>query len=364
VRRLKRSACLVFDFEGERLYGRNYLTGVRLRLSPATLQVLASMSTWVAPADLVKSLSPLPPAIVRRTLKALEAATFIVAKGSRQARAELRLQPWFKWPLEARFYHLSTKRDHSVPPARDEPRLVRTLLRTASMPARVKAYKGRRTVKLPDLDGRASDSFVDVLLRRRTRRRFGAGSVSLADLATLLRLTWGFTSTLQWPGLGAVPLRTSPSGGARLPIDVYVAAAKIDGLAPRLFYYQADRHQLVAVGGGVDGADLARCCGHQQWAAHASAVFLMTAVIPRMTWRYRSSRAYRVMVLEAGHLCQTLCLTATWLGLGVFSTAALDDQYVERRLGIDGCEETVVYAAGIGPLPDRDAATAAAVVPE
>ena len=90
----------------------------------------------------------------------------------------------------------------------------------------------------------------------------------------------------------------------------------------------------------------------------------MTAVIPRMTWRYRSSRAYRVMVLEAGHLCQTLCLTATWLGLGVFSTAALDDQYVERRLGIDGCEETVVYAAGIGPLPDRDAATAAAVVPE
>jgi SagB-type dehydrogenase family enzyme len=134
---------------------------------------------------------------------------------------------------------------------------------------------------------------------------------------------------------------------------VYVAAAKLDGLARRLFYYQADRHQLVAVAGDVDGADLARLCGHQQWAAQASAVFLMTAVIPRMTWRYRSSRAYRVMVLEAGHLCQTLCLAATWLGLGVFSTAALDDEYAERRLGIDGFEETVIYAAGIGPLPDE-----------
>ena len=358
MRRLKRSACLVFDFERGNLYGRNYLTGARLRLSPATLQVLAAMTTWITPADLARSLSPLPPAAVRRTLAALEASTFVVARGSRQADAEQRLQPWLAWPLEARFYHFSTKRDHAVPPAADERRVVGTLLRRRPMPARVKAYRGRRVVRLPDVGARAGDSFVDILLRRRTRRRFGAGSISLADLATLLRLTWGFTSTLTWPGLGPVPLRTSPSGGARLPIDVYVAAARVDGLARRLFYYQADRHRLVDVAGGVDGADLARFCGHQPWAANASALFLMTAVVPRMTWRYRSSRAYRVMLLEAGHLCQTLCLTATWLGLGAFSTAALDDEYAEKRLGIDGFDETIVYAAGIGPLPGDDNPTA------
>jgi SagB-type dehydrogenase family enzyme len=139
-----------------------------------------------------------------------------------------------------------------------------------------------------------------------------------------------------------------------LPIDVYVAAAKVEGLPRRLYYYRADRHGLVEVGGQLKDEELARFCGHQPWAAKASALFLMTVVVPRMTWRYRSSRAYRVVLLEAGHLCQTLCLLATWRRLASFSTAALDDDYVERRLGIDGFAEVVVYAAGIGPLAEDE----------
>lgn len=312
------------------------------------------MSTWSTAAELVRNLSPLPPAVVRQTVAGLEACSFVISRGSRQAERERRIKPWMEWPLEARFYHFSTKHDHNVPPASNERQIVRRLLRHGPMPARVKTYRGRRVVSLPDAGAYVSGSFADILLRRRTRRRFGEGSVPLADIATLLHLTWRFTASLVWPGLGRVPLRTSPSGGARLPIDVYLAAAGVEGLPSRLFYYRADRHQLVDLGGRVDGDELRRFCGHQQWAAQASALFLMTATIPRMTWRYRSSRAYRVVLLEAGHLCQTFCLTAAWLGLASFSTAALDDEYVEQRLGIDGFAETVVYAAGVGPLPESD----------
>ena len=350
MRQLKRSACLVFDFEADYVYGRNYLTGVRVLVSPDTLRVLAEMSTWSTCAALVRRLARLPPSFVRRTLAALEACTFVVARGSRQAQREDRMRPWLDWPLEARFYHFSTKRDHSVAPASDEREIVRRLLRRKPIPPRVKTCRGRRVVSLPDAGTRLAERFPDILLRRRTRRRFGEGTIPLVDVATLLHLTWRFTSSLIWPGLGSVPLRTSPSGGARLPIDVYVAAARVEGLRSHLFYYRADRHQLVDLGGRVDGDEMRRFCGHQPWAANAAALFLMTATIPRMTWRYRSSRAYRVMLLEAGHLCQTFCLVATWLGLASFSTAALDDEYVEQRLGIDGFDEIVVYAAGIGPL--------------
>jgi SagB-type dehydrogenase family enzyme len=352
MRRLKRSSCLVFDFDDDALCGRNYLTGIRVELSPSLIRILAEMGTWRTPGDLVRALAPLPAAIVRRSLAVLEACTFIVAKGSRQASDESRLRPWRAWPVEARFYHFSTRRDHTRTPEADEKRLVRALLRRARMPPRVKRYPGRGMLQLPPLNPDPGDKFVDVLLRRRTRRRFGRGPITLEDLSTLLRLTWGFTSSRPWPGLDSVPLRTSPSGGARLPIDVYVAAAKVDGMPRQLYYYRADRHALVSVGGPVRERDLARFCGHQPWSAKASALFLMTAVVPRMTWRYRSSRAYRVMLLEAGHLCQTFCLLATWLRLASFSTAALDDEYVEQRLGIDGFRETVVYAAGVGPLAD------------
>ena len=49
----------------------------------------------------------------------------------------------------------------------------------------------------------------------------------------------------------------------------------------------------------------------------------MTAVIERSRWKYRMARAYRVLLTEAGHLCQVFYLVATALGLAPFCTMAL-----------------------------------------
>ena len=92
---------------------------------------------------------------------------------------------------------------------------------------------------------------------------------------------------------------------------------------------------------------MARLCGHQKWAQNCSVLFVMTSVLARVTWRYRYSRAYRVILLEAGHFGQTFCLVATWLGLAPFCTAALDDEKIENDLNLNA-GEAVLYAAGVG----------------
>jgi len=74
----------------------------------------------------------------------------------------------------------------------------------------------------------------------------------------------------------------------------------------------------------------------------------MTAMFPRTMWKYQHARAYRVVLLDAGHLCQTFCLVATWLGLAPFCTAALKDTLIEKDLAIDGIRESVLYVAGVG----------------
>jgi SagB-type dehydrogenase family enzyme len=89
----------------------------------------------------------------------------------------------------------------------------------------------------------------------------------------------------------------------------------------------------------------------QEWYDAASAVMLMTSVFERVQWRYQYARAYRAIMAEAGHLCQTFCLVGTWLGLAPFCTMALADSRIERDLGVDGVSESVIYAAGIGPRP-------------
>jgi hypothetical protein len=54
------------------------------------------------------------------------------------------------------------------------------------------------------------------------------------------------------------------------------------------------------------------------------------------------------VLVEAGHLCQTFCLAATWLGLAPFCTMALADSAIEKDLAIDGINESILYAAGVG----------------
>ena len=189
-----------------------------------------------------------------------------------------------------------------------------------------------------------------LLLARRTWRRFGTGRLALADLAALLQLTWGVHGWIQLPGVGRFALKTSPSGGARHSIEAYVLARKVDGLRRGLYHYNPDTHRL----GLVSQSGPRRVSDYlpgQQWYDDASAVVLMTTVFERVQWRYPYARAYRAILAESGHLCQTFCLVATWLGLAPFCTMALADSRIERDLKIDGVSESIIYAAGVGARP-------------
>jgi SagB-type dehydrogenase family enzyme len=125
----------------------------------------------------------------------------------------------------------------------------------------------------------------------------------------------------------------------------------VDGLGPGLYHYRCDDHSLELIKRGASSRTVARYIPGQWWYEKAAALFLMTAVFARTQWRYRFPRAYRSVLLEAGHACQTFCLTATWLGLAPFCTGRFADSFVERQLRIDGVTESFIYGAGVGCRP-------------
>jgi SagB-type dehydrogenase family enzyme len=125
---------------------------------------------------------------------------------------------------------------------------------------------------------------------------------------------------------------------------------RVEATPPGLYYYDPEKHRLERLSRG--GASRIRSyLPGQPWYREASVLVLMTAVFARTQWLYPNPRSYRAVLLEAGHLCQTFCLAATWLGLAPFETAALADSLIEKDLGIDGVRESVLYAAGVGPRP-------------
>ena len=190
-------------------------------------------------------------------------------------------------------------------------------------------------------------------LRRRTWRRFSKRAVPLQDLATVLGLSAGVQSWVK-SASGEVPLKTSPSGGARHPIELYVIARRVQGLRAGVYHYAADRHGLSRIRGPVPDARVRSYVPSSGYFAKAPVMVFFTAVLARQLWRYPYSRAYRAALIEAGHVCQTFCLAATSLNLAPYSLMGLADVLIERDLKLDGVTETVLYAAGLG-LPPRGA---------
>jgi SagB-type dehydrogenase family enzyme len=123
---------------------------------------------------------------------------------------------------------------------------------------------------------------------------------------------------------------------------------RVKGLKAGLYYYHPAHHHLKTISTNVTRDRAWLYCARQDYVRDAAALFLMTAVFRRSMWKYGHARAYRVVLLDAGHLCQTFCLVATWLGLAPFCTAALKDTMIEEDLGIDGIRESILYVAGVG----------------
>ncbi len=344
---VKRSNCLVFFFHDGALHCKNYLTGKEFEASPLLVPILGKLDGWRGFRGVERLLPEYSPASIRQSLRRLIASTAVLVRGGSQAKRESALSAWQTWGVEARFFHLATKNTHTAPITVDEARFNRALKRREPPPPSLKRYFARARVHLPDPTSQLHGQLPEVLLSRRTHRHFGAGRVSLEQLSILLRLTWGFTNHIHWPGLGSLPVKTSPSGGARHSLEVYLWCSHVKGLSPGIYHYRPDRHELELLKAGRIAEQMARLCGHQEWVQDCSVLFVMTTVLARVTWRYRFSRAYRVILLEAGHFGQTFCLVATWLGLAPFCTAALDDEKIEIDLGLNA-GEAVLYAAGVG----------------
>src|SRR5208282_5240169 len=157
---------------------------------------------------------------------------------------------------------------------------------------------------------------------------------------------WGVTGRIDAPPFGRLFHKTSPSGGARHPGEVYLLAMRVGGLAQGLYHYNCLHHRLERLRSLQAVEKAVAYTAGQEFVGDASALFIMTAIFPRVQWKYRFARSYRVVLLETGHLCQTFCLVATWLGLAPFCTAAFEDTMIEEDLSVDGIRESALYVAG------------------
>jgi SagB-type dehydrogenase family enzyme len=342
-------------WSGDKLVFENFAIGARISAAPVVCEILHHCSDWRSLEQLAGALAHYQPHSIARALRQLDRRCILQSSLRDADPREVAMEAWSPWNPAAGYFHFSTK-DQSF--AMDHFGAFQQLKRRTKsdpMPLPVKSYPWAPRTALARVAG--DSEFVQVLRNRRTWRKFSAHPVPQQDLGEILDLTFGVQNWVDVPGLGRAATKTSPSGGGLHPIEAYVVVRRVRGLRGGIYHYNAKEHQLERLQSGLSREVLTKNLGNQWWFADAAFFVLMTAVFPRTRWKYHFPRVYRAILLEAGHLCQTFCLSATWRGLAPFCTIALADSRWEKLLGIDGVNESILYAAGAGvrPANERDA---------
>lgn len=181
---------------------------------------------------------------------------------------------------------------------------------------------------------------------RESHRRFLPDPLSLPELSLLLWATQGVRHVVH----EAAVLRTVPSAGCRHPFETYFAALRVEGLVPAIYRYLPLEHALVLVR-ETEGlaASLVNATHGQRFVAQSGGCFIWTAIPARTEWRYAEA-SYKVIALDAGHVCQNLYLACEAIGAGTCAIAAYRQEVMDELVGVDGDDEFTVYAAPVGKV--------------
>jgi SagB-type dehydrogenase family enzyme len=184
------------------------------------------------------------------------------------------------------------------------------------------------------------------IANRKSRRRFIETPLTLQELSFLLWTTQGVREGSD----AGHARRTVPSAGARHALETYLCVLNVEGLHTGFYRYLPLEHQLVVEHRDKDAAEKIGWAAFQQnWMSSAAAVFIWCAIPYRMEWRYGLA-AHKVILLDAGHVCQNLYLACEAISAGTCAVAAYDQELMDQVLKIDGKDEFVIYLAAVGKV--------------
>ena len=186
---------------------------------------------------------------------------------------------------------------------------------------------------------------LTILRKRKTRRIYSNESLTLEELSFLLWSTQGVKKIIK---NGYATLRTVPSGGARHTFETYLIVFNVEDLKKGVYRYLPLEHKLVFLF-TIDNMEeeLTKACLNQQFPAKSAVTFVWSTVPYRGEWRYAHA-AYKLIALDAGHVCQNLYLACESIDAGTCAIASYNQEKIDSLLKLDGENEFTIYIAPVG----------------
>ncbi len=203
-----------------------------------------------------------------------------------------------------------------------------------------KSYPNKHFIQLsqPEALGMA---LGDALRRRRSKLGLAAKVIATHEIS---RLLWAANGTVSNDKF----YRTAPSGGALYPCEIYLISLTTD-LERGVFHYRPKEHGLEMLTASVDESKLFVPGTEPQ---NAGMLLVITATFDKSFFKY-GERSYRFIMLEAGAIAQNVALAGVDVGVGVLPHGGYADVEVEKQIGVNGIDESVVHLLAIGSVAEE-----------
>ena len=208
-----------------------------------------------------------------------------------------------------------------------------------------KNYPKAERIQLPEPDLSRPANFWQCLATRRSERNTTPDPLSLDELSKIMWAGQGVTARA-----GTYLLRTAPSAGALYPFETYLYIDKVKEVPQGIYHFNVADFTLERLQEGDFNRAVTTATLGQPVVRRAAVVIIWTAMMLRCMVKYRE-RAVRYIPMDLGHVCQNVQLAATAMAMGSCPIGAFYDDDVNKLLGVDGEEETVLYLITVGKLP-------------
>jgi SagB-type dehydrogenase family enzyme len=220
-------------------------------------------------------------------------------------------------------YHRATSyRRHRIPPH---------ALDWANQPSLVKNYPELPRNPLPQGLELPRIDYFNQACRLTPEDRPSDVAPDLNQIAAILQLSHGVTARAVHSGQPFY-YRSVASAGALYPFELYLAVNGVDGLDAGLYHYDPLAFSLSALRRSPLPAIPKSEISNIDRPVAVS--FYITGIFFRSAWKYRS-RAYRYVLLDAGHLLENLRLALRALNQCISIHLDFDDAHTSVLLGLD-----------------------------
>jgi len=196
-------------------------------------------------------------------------------------------------------------------------------------------------ISLPEPDYEGGKSLEEVIYSRKSIRRFNDSPLAIKEISQLMWSAGGVTVD----GITG-PTRAYPSAGGIYPLEIYLVAGDVVGLAAGVYQYDWRTHSVVLLRKGDFRGALSEASLRQRMVRDAPVSIVITAIFEKTYSRYKERGRNRYVPMDVGHLGQNVHLQAESLGLATVMVGSFSDEDVAEVLGTK--QGTPVYIMPVG----------------